>query len=296
MAEELGTLNILTCAKATVSLRELGSTNVYIGVNTGATPTVPLTPPTPPTTGSNAASRTTPVFTNQIVVAGNPDTVYVSHYRVTPIANNFIINDATSVNLIALGVTDTVTLSAGASTIFGQSGNLISAAGDTGVFFVGGADTLSAYSIDTSHVAAASNASTIIGGAGNSTVFATAGDVFDLGTARANIFVGGSAASTINANADGGGGSFFGGSHGDLYNAGNGYSQTFVGDGGADTISVGAGRVAPLVYAEGAEHLLLVSSAASTLVGFTHGGVINAANTTGNNALFAGYGSAATRR
>lgn len=272
-----------------MSLSELGSTNVYIGFDPGATPTVPPTPPTTPTVGSNAAQQTTPVFTNRIAVAGNPGPVYVSHQRVPPVGNNFTINDANSVNLIALGVTDTVTLNAGASTIFGQSGNLINASAPKNVFFVGGADTLSAVSIDPARSVASSNASTIIGGAGNNTVFATAGDVFNLGAAQANIFVGGTAASTITAGT--GGGSFFGGSHGDLYRFGTSRSQTFVGEGGSDTVSgVGAGLVAPLIYAEGAERLVLVSSADTTVVGFTFGGVINAANTTGNNAVFAGYG------
>ena len=257
---------------------------------------MPLTPPITPTVAANAANHAppaAPVFTNQIVVAGIAPVAYVSHQPLPRYANSFTINDANSVNLIALGVTDSVSLTAGASTVFGQSGNLINAVGATGVFFVGGADTLSAASIDPTKAVTSSNASTIIGGAGNSTVFATAGDVFDLSNnydaAQANIFVGGGAASTVNANA--GGGDFFGGSHGDLFNAGTSRSQIFVGDGGADTINAaGVGVVAPVVYAEGAERLSLVGSAASTVVGFTHGGVINAAGTIADNSIFAGYG------
>ena len=288
-----GPLTLLAGAKANVTLAELGSTDVFIGFNPGATPTVPLTPPTVPNAANEAERiQQAPVFTNQIAVAGGSGVGYTGGGGY-PRANTFTINDASSVNLIALGVADTVTISAGTSTIFGQAANLISAAGPTGVFFVGGADTLTAASIDPRHAATSSNASTILGGAGNSTLFATAGDVFNLGSnfgaAQANVFVGGTAASTINANA--GGGDFFGGSHGDQYNAGTSLSQIFVGDGGADTINaVGAGLVAPVIYAQGAEQLLLVSSAASTVVGFTHGGVINAAGTTADNAVFAGYG------
>ena len=185
---------------------------------------------------------------------------------------------------LAEAMLDRIDAFAGTSTIFGRAANTINV-GTGGVFFVGGTDTVSA----TSHIVPPSNASTIYGGSGNSTVFATAGDRFDLGSSQGNVFVGGSGASTINALT--GGGLFFGGTHGDNYNSGTSASQLFVGLGGADTINSAGGTLAPLLYALNGERMAVVGGAATTIVAFTQGGVVDASRTSGNNDFFAGYGN-----
>ena len=277
--ETSGSLQILAGAMTNVTLGELGSNTVNIGFNPGVAPTVPGSVPTVPSaTAAIHNAGATPAFTNVINATG-PSNLPI--YKEA--ANRFTINDASSVNLIALGLLDRVDAFAGISTIFGRAANTINV-GAGSVFFVGGADTVSAMS----DLVPPSDASTIHGGTANSTVFATANDRFDLGSSQANVFVGGSGASTINALT--GGGLFFGGTHGDDYNSGTSAAQTFVGLGGADTINSAGGTVAPLLYALNGERMQVVGGAATTVVGFTQGGVVDVSRTSGNNDLFAGYG------
>ena len=186
--------------------------------------------------------------------------------------NTYSLIDPGGLNLVALGLSDTVNALAGLSTIFGLGHDSVSA-GAGGVLFVGGAGV-----------------STVVGGTANSTVFATSGQVFDVGAAQANVFVGGTAASTINAGA--GGGTFFGGIHGDSYSFGTGAAQVFLGLGGADTLNGGAGTVAPKIFAIGAEHLVFAAATRSvTVVSFAAGGSIDMSSTAGNDVVFAGYGA-----
>ena len=186
--------------------------------------------------------------------------------------STYNITDADSRNLLALGNADAVNVAAGASTIFGLTGDTVTA-GAGQLEFVGGGGI-----------------STVVGGAANVVMFATSGQVFDVGSAQANVFVGGTAASTINAGA--GGGSFFGGTAGERYNFGTGHAQVFVGTGGSDTLSGGAGAVAPVIFASGAEKLTIADVGGPvTVVSFAAGGVIDASQTAGNNNFFAGYGS-----
>ena len=186
--------------------------------------------------------------------------------------NYYGITDPNSRTVLSLGYLDRVGVSAGVSTIFGRSNDVVGT-GAGQVEFVGG-----------------QGVSTVLGGAANTTVFATSSAVFDVGTAQANVFVGGTAASTINAGA--GGGSFFGGTAGDQYNFGTGNAQTFVGLGGSDTLSGAEGSVAPVIFAVGAEKLTItVPSPPVTVVSFAAGGVIDASATFGMNSFFAGFGS-----
>ena len=252
-----------------------GGGTVVIGTNPGVAP--PLPPPAPTVSGvaqQRSGAAATPVFTNVIT---DTSVAPANHYYGF---NSISIFDQSSVNLITLGDADYVSAAAGTSTVFGVTNDTVSVGGYASMFFVGGTGT-----------------STVAGGATNVTMFGNAGQVFDVGSARANIFVGGAAgASTINAGT--GGGSFFGGQRGDLYNSGNALQnygvnpQVFVGLGGADTINNGAGGlVAPLTYAENAEHMTLEGSAASTVVAFTNNGYVDASRTVGNNTFFAGYGA-----
>ena len=208
-----------------------------------------------------------------VAAAGNPGAAGVTHAKIQDLAgsaNTYNLTDASAMSLIALGASDTVNASAGVSTIFGSSADVVNASLGS-VFFVGGAGP-----------------STVTGGSANTTLFATAGDRFDLGSAQANVFVGGTAASTVNAGA--GAGSFFGGTHGDQYNFGTSQSQVFVGLGGADTLGGAAGTVAPEIFATGAETMTLTGSTPVTVVALTSGGVIDGSGTGGNNIFFAGYG------
>ncbi len=274
-----GSLQILSGATTKVTLGELGSDVVNIGFNPGVAPTVPGTVPTVPgSANASHAAGAAPVFTNMISAIGSSG---LPNYKEG--ANRFTINDASSVNLIAVGLLDRVDAFAGTSTIFGRAANSINV-GAASVFFVGGSDTVSAMS----DIKPPSNASTIHGGTANITVFATAGDRFDLGGSQANLFVGGSGASTINALS--GGGLFFGGTHGDDYNSGTSTSQVFVGLGGADTITSAGGTLAPVLFALNGERMGVIGSAATTIVAFTQGGVVDASRTSGNNNIFAGYG------
>ena len=272
----------ISIASGTINVERGARTNILVdsqpyggvSVNIGATITVPGIDHVEPPVGAAAQVLEHPDFTNVIRSVG------LSGYSGFA-GVGFTINDPDSVNMIALGLNDAVRANSGASTVFGSGHNDVRGS----VFFVGGPNA----PIDPSFGIGVNAASTVTGGAGNTTVFATTGDQFDEGAAQANVFVGGTATSTINANA--GGGSFFGGAHGDLYNAGTSAAQTFVGLGGADTINTAAGSVAPLVYAENAEHMVLTGPAATTLVAFTHDGSVDLSGTGGSNVVFAGYGA-----
>ncbi len=235
-----------------------------IGFNPSAPPTVPPPSPTVPANaaGNRLAASSVTAFTNKIADTGTQ--------------NFFNITDAQSVNLIALGTNDAVNALAGASTVFGGTRDVISVGSAATLFFVGGSTTVQGA------------ASTVYGGLSNVTLFATTGQQFNAGAASSNVFVGGSAESTVNGGS--GGGSFFGGASGDLYSSGVGSSQVFVGLGGADTISSAAGTIAPIIYAENAERMVLTGAASTTLVAFTNGGTIDASRTTGTNVVFAGFG------
>ena len=267
-----GSLLIQDGAITNVTIKN--NTFVQIGSVLGSSP--PLPPP-PPTTPSHEALRVAehaspaqPAFTNQINASSSTEP---SAYGRT----EFDITDATSRNLIALGTSNLVNAAAGASTVFGLSDDTVNVGNGASLFFVGGAGVSSVHGDSTRNDA----------GTGNVTLFATSAQEFDVGAAQANIFVGGSAASTVNANA--GGGAFFGGTHGDLYNSGSSQSQTFVGLGGADTINSAAGSVAPVIYAENAEHMTVAGAAPATVVAFASGGSVDLSGTSGSNVVFAGY-------
>ena len=186
--------------------------------------------------------------------------------------NTINVTDAGSVNELVLGTADTVNASAGISTIFGLVADDVKAIGLGRIYFVGG-----------------SGVSTVFGGAANATVFATGAQVFNVGSAQANVFVGGTGVSTVNAGT--GGGSFFGGTNGDNYNFGTGGAQVFLGLGGADTMNGGGGTVAPVIFATGAEHMAVTAATQKvTIVSFANGGSIDTSTTGGGNDFFAGYG------
>ena len=273
-AVDIGKGSLLIQDGATTNVTVEGYTHVQIGSVLASPPTLP--PPAPTTPSHEAlrvAQHATPAlgFTNQINATSGATSSFGP--------NTFDVTDATSRNLIALGQNDTMNDAAGASTVFGAANNAISVGNAASMFFVGGAG------VSTVHGDAALNSA----GTGNVTLFATSAQEFDLGTSQANVFVGGSGASTVNANA--GGGAFFGGPHGDLYNSGTSQSQIFVGLGGADTINSAAGSVAPVVYAENAEHMTLSGTAAATIVAFANNGSLDLSGTTGSNDVFAGYGA-----
>ena len=281
VAIAFGNLTMGNKASVIANLGTLEGNRVQIGTIPGTAPVIPPPPPTVPSNGVNAANPM-PVFTNEIA-AGTVTDLAKANYKAT--ANYIQINDAQSVNLLTIGLGDRVDANTGTSTIFGSAENAINV-GAGSVFFVGGADSV---------VGLQNAASTIVGGTANTTVFATAGDVFNVGTSLRNVFVGGaSGASTINVGT--GGGEFFGGSHGDLYNAGTGPYQLFIGQGGSDTINGGVGTTSPTIYALNAEKMTLTAALPPvTLVAFTHGGVIDASGTSGGNVFFAGYGQSGSQ-
>ena len=113
--------------------------------------------------------------------------------------------------------------------------------------------------------------------------------VFDAGAAQANVFVGGTDGSTINAGA--GGGSFFS-TAGELYNFGTSATQTFVGLGGSDTLSGTQGSVAPVVFALGSTGLTISApSPPVTVVSSATAGTVDASRTAGGDDFFIGYGA-----
>ncbi len=262
-------------ATTTVTLDDYSDDRILIGSFPSDGPTPPPPAPAPPTAPSLPGAHAAPApvaFTNRISTNLGVNSGFFG-------PNKYDISDANSVNLISLGEDDVVKAAAGANTIFGASGDSVSVSGGASLLFVGGSGASTVYG---------DNSISYSGGTPNVTLFATSGQRFELGSSRQNVFVGGTSASTIDAN--GGGGTFFGGSHGDLYNSGGYDDQTFVGTGGADTIAGGAGSAAPVIYAENGEKMTLTGMAAATVVAFTNGGQVDASRTVANNTFFAGFG------
>jgi len=271
---------ILAGASSTTTINALASGDT-VDIGNGAKTTVNLSGGDTINIGTGAPNSTAAGSAPVSVNSNNGVSGFGSTFNIAANQTGF----ATANVVLQLGKSDTVNVSGGVDSIFGQSSDRVNNVSGS-VEFVG-----------------QSSASTIFGGTGQTSVFAFGGgQVFNVGmatqTSNTNVFVGGSAASTINAGT--GGGRFFGGSHGDLYNIGTSSVQTFVGTGGNDTISGTAGSVAPTLFAIGGEHMSLTGTPQITVVAFEGsggsttagaGGSVDASNTTANNVFFTGYGS-----
>ncbi len=182
------------------------------------------------------------------------------------------------------GLSATLVLNTGASTVNLFAGNTTAFAGSAGNVFYGNGGSLT--------FIGGNNASTVFGGSASDAIFSGhGGELYVEGSGTANAFIGNSDSTAATSTILGGGsGAFFGGVHGDSYYLQSG-TNVFVASSGSDTLYGGTHEQTVFGSNASGFDLSLVGTAGGVLVTGHGSGTIDASLTSTANNFFDAYGS-----
>ncbi len=200
-----------------------------------------------------------------------------------PLSNTTVVADASAV-YNERGVSGTLVLNTGASTVNLFAGSTTAFAGSAGDVFYGNGGSLT--------FIGGNNASTIFGGSASDAIFSGhGGELYVEGSGTANAFIGNSDSTAATSTILGGGsGAFFGGTHGDSYYLQSG-TNVFVASSGSDTLYGGTHQQTVFGSNASGFDLSLVGTAGGVLVTGHGSGTIDASLTSTANNFFDAYGS-----